>query len=70
VDSGAGVTYKPFKFVVTAVCLKIDDDDQILGEIEANPVSLYGVEALVEWANSFEENLATATVAEMDGRAM
>jgi hypothetical protein len=65
------MTFRPFKFVVTAVCLKVDDNDQILGEVEANPVSLYGVEALVEWAQAFEENLATATVTEpvMDGRA-
>jgi hypothetical protein len=64
------MSYKPFKFVVTAVVLSMDDD-QILGEVESNPVTLYGVEALVEWANSFEENLATATVTEpvLDGRA-
>jgi hypothetical protein len=64
------MTYKPFKFVVTAVALNMDGD-QILGEIEANPVTLYGVDALVEWARAFEENLVTATVTEpvMDGRA-
>jgi hypothetical protein len=66
------MTYKPFKFTVTAIALSVDDDDRILGEIEANPVTLYGVDALVEWAQAFEENLATATVTEpvMDGRAM
>jgi hypothetical protein len=65
------MTYKPFKFVVTAVVLSMDDD-QILGEVESNPVTLYGIDALVEWAQVFEENLATATVTEpvMDGRAM
>jgi hypothetical protein len=63
--------YKPFKFIVTAICLRVEGD-QILGEIEAKPVILYGVDALVEWAQTFEENLATATVTEpvMDGRAM
>jgi hypothetical protein len=60
------MSYKPFKFVVTAVVLKVEDD-QILGEIEANPITLYGVEALVEWAQAFEENLANATVTEMAG---
>jgi hypothetical protein len=61
------MTYKPFKFVVTAVVLKVEDDDQILGEVESNPVTLYGVDALVEWAQAFEENLATATVTEVAG---
>jgi hypothetical protein len=64
------MTYRPFKFVVTAIVLRVDDD-QILGEVEANPVTLYGIEALIEWAQAFEENLATATITEpvMDGRA-
>jgi hypothetical protein len=58
------MSYKPFKFTVTAVCLHVDGD-QILGEIEANPVTLYGVDALVDWAQAFEENLATATIREV-----
>jgi hypothetical protein len=62
------MTYKPFKFVVTAVVLNMDDP---ITEIEANPVTLYGVEALKEFADNFEDQLATATVTEpvMDGRA-
>jgi hypothetical protein len=62
--------YKPFKFVVTAVALKVDGE--VFTEVEANPVTIYGIQALVEWAQAFEENLAAATVremAEMDGRA-
>jgi hypothetical protein len=64
------MSYKPFKFVVTATALQTDDDDQIIGEAHSDPVTLYGVEALVEWAQGFEESLATATVTEpvMDGR--
>jgi hypothetical protein len=57
------MSYKPFKFTITAVALQVDGD-QILGEVEANPVTLYGVEALVEWAQAFEDNLATATIRE------
>jgi hypothetical protein len=57
------MTYKPFKFVVTAWVLKVDGDR--FEDIEANPVTLYGVDELVEWAKAFEDNLATATIREV-----
>jgi hypothetical protein len=53
-------TLKPFKFVVTGVALKTDGSGKVLGEVTTEPVALYGVEALKEWAEGFEENLVRA----------
>jgi hypothetical protein len=53
-------TLQPFKFVVQGVALRVDGTGKVLGEVTTEPVSLYGVEQLKEWADGFEENLARA----------
>jgi hypothetical protein len=58
------MSYKPFKFIVTAVCLSVEGDE-IVGEVSSDPVTVYGVPALIEWANGFEESLSTATIREV-----
>jgi hypothetical protein len=56
------MSIKPFKFIVTAVCLQMNGDNEIIGEAEAQPVTLYCVDALVKWASEFEGSLEGATV--------
>jgi hypothetical protein len=49
---------KPFKFVVQAVLLEHDDGGVIIGEHAAEPVALYGVDALRAWTDRFPDELA------------
>lgn len=51
---------RPFKFVVQAVALEIDDDGAPVGERIADPVTLYGLEAMRDFADSFAGELAAA----------
>lgn len=51
---------RPYKFVVTAVAQQIDDDGNVTGEAEAEPVVVYGCAALTEWAEGFPDKLAQA----------
>ena len=53
-------TLKPFKFLIQGVALSTDGTDKVLGEVTTEPVTIYGVEALKEWADGFEANLARA----------
>lgn len=60
-SSGAiGGPVKPYKFVVQAVPQRLDDDGNVIGELETQPVVLFGCEALEQWARDFPVNLAAA----------
>jgi histidinol dehydrogenase len=49
---------QPFKFIVQAVLLETDETGKPVGEHIAEPVALYGKEALRDWAETFDEKLA------------
>lgn len=51
---------KPYKFIVHAIPQKIDADGNVIGEIQAEPVVLFGCDALGEWAKAFPAKLAEA----------
>ena len=51
------MTLKPFKFIVTAILLDVDDGGEPAGEVATDPVSIYGAENLERWAREFEANL-------------
>lgn len=47
---------KPFKFVVQAVMIKTDND-KVLDELTATPVTVYGLEGLAEYTKQFPGEL-------------
>lgn len=51
------MTLRPYKFIIQAVVQQIEDD-AVVGETASDPVTLFGSEAVVEWAESFAEKLA------------
>ena len=55
---------RPYKFQVIATCQRLDDSGNVLGEeivLESGePVTLYGVAALVAWAQGFTALLEAA----------
>lgn len=44
---------KPFKFLVQAVMLATDQAGNVIGEVRTEPETVYGTEALAEWAEGF-----------------
>lgn len=51
------MTLRPYKFIVQAVVQQVENDD-VVGEVSAEPVTLFGAQAVVEWAESFADQLA------------
>lgn len=51
------MSLRPYKFIVQAVVQQIEDDT-VVGESASEPVTLFGATAVVEWAESFEDQLA------------
>lgn len=49
---------RPYKFIVQAVVQQVEGDD-VVGESAAEPVTLFGAQAVVEWAEGFADQLAT-----------
>lgn len=59
---------KPYKFIVQAVLQRLDDDDgNVLGEAQTEPVVLFGCDQLAAWATEFPAKLAEADVAQTAG---
>lgn len=54
------MSLRPYKFVVTAIPQVVDDDGNVSGEAQADPVVLFGCDQLMEWAQVFPEKLAAA----------
>jgi hypothetical protein len=52
--------FKPFKYVLQAILLEVDGTGAVLGERPTEPVVVYGVDRVVEWANTFADELAKA----------
>lgn len=55
---------RPYKFVVQAVVQVVDGDGKVTGESAADPVTVFGVAELAEWAERFPDELAKAGVAD------
>jgi hypothetical protein len=58
---------QPYKFQVVAVCQKVDDEGRVLGEMpvsgpQGQPVEVFGVEELAEWARAFPDEIAKLPV--------
>lgn len=53
------MTLRPYKFIVQAVVQQVDGET-VVGESAAEPVTLFGADALVAWAEGFDEQLAAA----------
>lgn len=51
---------KPYKFVVQAIMIDVGDDGVVTGEAVAQPVQLFGVDAIHEYADAFPSILAQA----------
>lgn len=51
------MTVRPYKFIVQAVVQEIEDDI-VKGEKVSEPVIVFGVDGLEEWAKNFPEKLA------------
>jgi hypothetical protein len=52
------VTLRPYKFIVQAV-VQETNEDAVVGEQTTEPVTLYGCDALAEWAGKFTERLTS-----------
>lgn len=48
---------RPFKFTVNAIALAMEDGEP-RNEVVLEPVTLYGTDDLVRWAEMFESELA------------
>jgi len=49
---------KPYKFAVTAIVQQVDSEGNIVGEVQSEPVVLFGCDMLEQWARSFPTKLA------------
>lgn len=54
------MSLRPFKFIVQAVLTEHDEEGNVVGERQAEPVALYGVDKLTKWAEDFDGQLAAA----------
>lgn len=52
---------RPYKFVVQAIAQQIDGE-AIVGEVQSEPVVVFGCDSLAEWAADFPAKLAAAEV--------
>lgn len=51
---------RPYKFVVQAIPQQVDAEGNVVGEAETQPVTLFGCDALEQWARDFPAKLADA----------
>lgn len=51
------MSLRPYKFVIQAIVQQVEDDT-VVGENVSEPVTLFGADAVVEWAESFTDKLA------------
>jgi len=51
---------KPYKFAVTAIVQQVDSEGNIVGEVQSEPVVIFGCAALEQWARDFPTKLAEA----------
>lgn len=49
------------RFVITTIVRELDTDGTVLSERQAEPVTVFGVEALTKWAGEFPEMLSKST---------
>lgn len=54
------MSYRPYKFLVQAVVQQIDEDGNVTGEAPTEPVTVFGCDALKQWADEFPAKLAVA----------
>ncbi|MCZ2109490.1 MAG: hypothetical protein LC118_07975 [Dehalococcoidia bacterium] len=48
--------YRPFKFVIHAVLIE-EDGDRVLGEVPAEPTTVYGYDGLAAYVADFQREL-------------
>jgi hypothetical protein len=59
------MSYRPYKFMIVSVVQEVDDEGTVVQELtQENPVSVFGIDGLHRFADSFELDLA----ATMNGR--
>lgn len=51
---------KPFKFIIQSIMLEYDDEGKIVGEQVAEPMTFYGLEALGQFVQNFDQHLEKA----------
>ncbi len=60
----AVVSLRPYKFQIVAICQNVEADvvigEAVLGGPSGEPVIVFGVDGLREFADSFEERLQAA----------
>lgn len=54
------MTHRPYKFIVHAVVQQVDNDGTVTGEASVEPVTVFGCDALKQWADDFTDRLAEA----------
>jgi len=55
------MNHRPYKFLVMPVIQEIDDDGNVIQEMTPEqPITVYGVEGLRNFADTFEVNLAAS----------
>lgn len=54
------MSLRPYKFIVQAVLQETDADGAVIGEPAAEPVTLFGCDALERWAREFPVLAASA----------
>jgi len=60
VGEGFLKNYRPYKFVIVPVLQEVDEDDRVIRELaQQEPTTVFGIDGLHAFANSFEFELAT-----------
>lgn len=54
------MTFQPYKFIVQAVIQNLDNEGNVIGESQVEPVVVFGCADLERWARDFSENLEKA----------
>lgn len=55
------LTFRPYKFLIIAVIQEVDEDGNVVRELNAeNPTTVFGVDGLVRYAETFELDLSTS----------
>lgn len=58
------MSLRPYKFQIVAVCQQVEDDgvvgEQVVGGPDGQPVTVFGVDGLHAFADSFEQKLKEA----------
>ena len=54
------MTLRPYKFVVVAIVQQANEDGSVTGELRSEPVEVFGLNGLTEWAAGFPAELTEA----------